>query len=159
MKLNKRTFQELKSAFLHIPLVSTALLVAALGSCWYAAHNAQTFAKVWHSQTAVKKETPAGLIKLVKRPVSDQEIQTLVDVLRTNHPSVSVAQGPTPGSLVISATDRGAYREWMSALGTVQGASRAGSVWLATSLCLGECGDAALSADVQGVVQTTEKGG
>ena len=131
----------------------------ALGSGWYATHNAQSFAKVWHSAAAVKKETPSGLIKLVKRPVSEQEIQTLVDVLKTNHPSVIVSQGSTPGSLMISAADRSAYREWMSALGTVQGAGRAGSVWLATNLCLGECGASALSAEVQGVVQTTEKGG
>lgn len=159
MKLSKRTLQEMKSAFLHIPLVSVALLVAALGTSWYTAHKAFAFTKSWHTASELPKETPSGLIKLTKRPVSEQEILSLVDILKTNHPAVSVSPGKTPGSLVISASDRSAYREWISALGTVQGAGRAGSVWLATHLCLGNCGPVALSADVQGILQTAETDG
>lgn len=158
MKLNQRRLQELKSGFLHIPVVSIALLAAAIGVGGFAAHSAKGAMEAWRTSAAIKKETPSGLIKLNKRPVSPLEIQTLVDTLKANHPSLTVAIGGTPGSLSITAVERTAYREWISALGTVQGASRAGSIWLATDLCLGDCGSVALKAEVQGVVQTTEKG-
>lgn len=157
MKLKKRFLAEIKFTAFHYPVVSIALLTAALASLWFAGIGARDFAKATRT-AAVLKQDGQGLIKLQKRPVSAAEIEALVSVLRQNHQGIEIAHSGSPGGLTITAATPEGYREWISALGTIQGAGRAGSVWLATELCVASCGAVSLRAEVQGLTQSVGKG-
>lgn len=158
MKPTKRALSDMKFTALHYPTVSIALLAAAVASLIFAGLGARQFTKHIRTSALVKDEQKGGLIKLNKRPVNSAELETLMDVLRQNHPSLQISTSSTPGSMIITASSPDSYREWMSALGTLQGAGKAGSVWLATELCVASCGDVALKAEVQGITQFVTKG-
>lgn len=157
MKMKKRFLAEVKFTAFHYPVVSIALLTAALASLWFAGVGAHDLAKATRT-AAVLKQDGHGLIKLQKRPVTAAEIEALVAVLRQNHQGLEIAQSASPGGLTITAATPEGYREWISALGTIQGAGRAGSVWLATELCVASCGAVSLRAEVQGLMQSVGKG-
>lgn len=157
MKLTKRFLADLKFTAFHYPVVSIALLTAALASLWFAGVGAHDFAKSTRTAAALKQDGH-GLIQLQKRPVSPAEIEALLGVLHQNHQGLEIAPSASPGGLTITAATREGYREWISALGTIQGAGRAGSVWLATELCVASCGAVALRAEVQGLTQSVGKG-
>lgn len=158
MKLKKRFLAELKFTAFHYPVVSIALLVAALVSLWFAGISARDFVQASRTAAALKADAQ-GLIKLQKRPVSSAEIEALVGMLRQNHQGLEIAPSSSPGGLMITAGSPESYREWISALATVQGAGRSGSIWVATELCVASCGAVSLRAEVQGLTQSVGKGG
>lgn len=158
MKLSSRKIADVKSTFLHYPLVAIVLVAAALASSAFAAYAGKEFAKALRTHSLLSPEAKKGLIKLTKQPVPPADVSALVAMLKENHSSLEIASSAAPGSLVISASTADNYREWITALGTIQGAGKAGSVWMATDLCVGSCNGLAMRAEIQGISQSVSKG-
>lgn len=158
MKLSSRKIADMKSTFLHYPAVSIVLVAAALASSAFATYAGKDFAQSLRTRNVMSPESKRGLIKLTKQPVPPADVAALVSVLMENHPALNIASSSAPGSLVIAAGSADDYREWITALGTIQGAGKAGSVWMATELCVGSCGGQAMRAEIQGISQSVSKG-
>ncbi|ABM97188.1 hypothetical protein [Methylibium petroleiphilum] len=158
MKLSSRKIADMKSTFLHYPAVAIVLIAAALASSAFAAFAGKEFAHSLRTHNLMSPDAKKGLIKLTKQPVPPADVASLVSVLKENHPSLDIASSAAPGSLVITAGSADDYREWITALGTIQGAGKAGSVWMATELCVGSCGGQAMRAEIQGISQSVSKG-
>lgn len=148
----------LKSVFFNFPAVAMALMVAALVSLWFAGSTAKSFAAAFRTQSIIAPES-SSLIKLNKKPASDADITALIATIKQNHSGLDVSASAAPGSIVISAANQSAYRDWIAAFGTIQGASKPGSVWLATEICVGKCGELAMRAQVQGLTQSITQSG
>lgn len=160
MKSQINRWRNLKGALFHIPAISIALVITAVASLSLTAYITKDFVKVARTAAIVTTETPRGdLIKVVKQPATQAEVSDLVQLLKQNHPSLDISQSAIPGGLSVSASSVAQYREWVTALGTIQGAARAGSIWMATAICVNSCGTGAMRAEVQGIVQKVSKGG
>ena len=135
MKSKVYRWRYFKETMLHIPAVSISLIIVAVASLSFAAYAAKDFTHAARTAAALAAETPRGeLLRVVKQPVSPAEVSDLMQLLKLNHPSLEVAQSAVPGGLVISGSSTDQYREWVTALGTIQGASRPGSVNAARSV-------------------------
>lgn len=158
MKISTFTPSSLSSVLFNFPAVAIALMVAALVSLWFAGSTAKSFAAAFKTESIIAPEA-SSLIKLSKKPASDADIGALIATIKQNHSGLDVSASAAPGSLVISASNQSAYRDWIAAFGTIQGASKPGSVWLATDICVGKCGDLAMRAQVQGLTQSITQSG
>lgn len=159
MKLSSRKLADMKATFLHYPATAIALVVAALASSAFAVYAGKDFARSLHTRDLVTPEVKQGLVKVTRQPMPAADVASLVSTLKANHPSLDVASSSAPGSLVIAAGSPDSYREWINALGTIQGAAKAGSIWMATELCLGSCGGLAMRAEIRGIAQSVSQGG
>lgn len=126
-----------------------AMLIVSIGATWLAGNE------VYKSVLSIRQDhvnESALRVEIQKSPLTMGEYKTLTESLARLHPTVKFTVENNKG-IRIEIAQAAAYPEWMQALSVIH-ARQPGVIWDVKEFCVGRCGSAAATANIEGIRQS-----